>query len=46
MPLKGEVGDHALKVMKITLLIMAKSPKNHGIVILNFCVGTLLLIAC
>ena len=33
MPLKGEVVGHALKVMKITLLIM----KNHGIVFLNFC---------
>ena len=31
MPLKGEVGGHALKVMEITLLIM----ENYGIVFLN-----------
>ena len=32
MLLKGEVGGHALKkVMEITLLIIGKSWKNHGI---------------
>ena len=33
MPLKGEVGGCALKVMELTLLIM----ENHGIMFLNFC---------
>ena len=34
MPLKGEIGGHALiKVIEITLIIM----ENHGIVFLNCC---------
>ena len=38
MPRRGEVGGRVLKmIMEITLLIMEKSWKNHGILFLNFC---------
>ena len=34
---KGRLEAMHQKVMEITLLIMKKSWKNHGIVFLNFC---------
>ena len=37
MPLKGEVGGHALKSHGNYIVDHGKSWKNHGIVFLNFC---------
>ena len=37
MPLKGEVGGHALKSHGNYIVDRGKSWKNHGIVFLNFC---------
>ena len=37
MPLKGEVGGHALKSHGNYIVDHEKSLKNHGIVFLNFC---------
>ena len=37
MPLKGEVGGHALKSHGNYIVDHRKSWKNHGIVFLNFC---------
>ena len=37
MPLKWEVGDHALKSHGNYIVDHGKSWKNHGIVLLNFC---------
>ena len=37
MPLKGEVGDHALNSHGNYIADHGKSWKNHGIVFLNFC---------
>ena len=37
MPLKGEVGGHALKSLGNYIVDHRKSWKNHGIVFLNFC---------
>ena len=37
MPLKGEVGGHALKCHRNYVVDHGKSWKNHGIVFLNFC---------
>ena len=39
MPLKGEVGGHALKCHVDYIVDHGKSWKNHGIVYLNFCVN-------
>ena len=43
MPLKGEVGGHALNSHENYIVDRGKSWKNHGIVFLNFC-GTLIYI--
>ena len=37
MPLKGEVGGHALNSHGNYIVDRGKSRKNHGIVFLNFC---------
>ena len=37
MPLKGEVGGHALKSHGNYIVDYGKSLKNHGVVFLNFC---------
>ena len=37
MPLKGEVGGHALKSHGNYIADCGKSWRNHGIVFLNFC---------
>ena len=37
MPLKGEVGGHALDSHGNYIVDNGKSWKNHGIVFLNFC---------
>ena len=37
MPLKGEVGDHALNSHGNHIVDHGKSWKNHGIVFFNFC---------
>ena len=37
IPLKGEVGSHALKSHGNYIVDPGKSWKNHGIVFLNFC---------
>ena len=37
MPLKGEVGDHALNSRGNYIVDHGISWKNHGIVFLNFC---------
>ena len=37
MPLKGEVGGHALNSHENYIIYKGKSWKNHGIVFLNFC---------
>ena len=37
MPLKGEVGGHALNSNRNYIVDHGKSWKNHGIVFLNFC---------
>ena len=37
MPLKGEVGGHALNSHGIYIVDHGKSWKNHGIMFLNFC---------
>ena len=37
MPLKGEVGGHALKSRGNYIVDRGKPWKNHGIVFLNFC---------
>ena len=37
MPLKGEVGGHALNSHGNYIVYHGKSWKNHGIVFLNFC---------
>ena len=37
MPLKGEVGGHALYSHGNYIVDRGKSRKNHGIVFLNFC---------
>ena len=37
MPLKGEVGGHALKSHGNYIVDHGKSWKSHGIVFLNFC---------
>ena len=39
MPLKGEVGGHALNSHGNYIVGHGKSWKNHGIVFLNFCVN-------
>ena len=37
MPLKGEVGGHAIKSHGNYIVVHGKSWKNDGIVFLNFC---------
>ena len=37
MPLKGEIGGHALNSHGTYIVDHGKSWKNHGIVFLNFC---------
>ena len=37
VPLKGEVGGHALKSHGNYIVDQGKSLKNHGILFLNFC---------
>ena len=43
MPLKGEVGGHALKSHGNYIVDHGKSWKNYGIVFLNFCGNPALL---